>query len=240
MQNQTIIADKLAVIREDVNVLQDISFGISAGKITGLIGPSGSGKTTLMRSIIGAQKITSGHLQVFGLPAGDERLRSKIGYVSQAPSVYMDLTVLENLRYFAVIVGATSADITETLRSVDLTPQANQMVQSLSGGQLARVSLAVALLGGAELLVLDEPTVGLDPLLRLHLWQMFRDLARRGHTLLISSHVMDEAEQCTDLLLLREGKILSHGSRQALLHQTKSKTVQDAFLSLIGGSKYES
>lgn len=237
MQNQSIVAKDLTVVRDGERILEHVSFSIGAGKITGLIGPSGSGKTTLMRSIIGVQHITSGTLQVLGRPAGDSQLRNNIGYVSQSPAVYTDLTVFENMQYFAAIVGASKQDIAAVVKTVGLNDQMNQVVQSLSGGQLARVSLAVALLGKARLLVFDEPTVGLDPLLRRHLWQLFEDLANDGHTLLISSHVMDEAEQCADLLLLREGKIISHGAKHDLLASTKTQTVEEAFLALIEGSE---
>src|SRR5262249_28351500 len=143
--------------------------------------------------------------------------RARIGYVTQSPAIYADLTTRQNLHYFATILGCPKKEVERVLKLVDLEPQAEQVVSTLSGGQKARVSLAVALLGRAELLVLDEPTVGLDPLLRRHLWALFTDLAKQGASLLISSHVMDEAEWCPELLLLREGRVLSHGSKQALL-----------------------
>lgn len=233
MQNAAISADHLTVLRENVPTLRDVSFKIAAGKITGLIGPSGSGKTTLMRVIIGAQQITSGDVEVLGRPAGSKELRKTIGYVTQQPAVYGDLTVLQNLRYFAAIIGASKQDVHQAMEQVDLLPQAKQLASTLSGGQLARVSLAVAMLGKAELLVLDEPTVGLDPVLRRDLWALFKNLADEGRTLLISSHVMDEAEQCTDLLLLRDGQVLSHGPKQDLLKRMHTKGVEEAFLKLI-------
>jgi ABC-2 type transport system ATP-binding protein len=233
MREAAIAATDLTIIREGVMALDQVSCEISRGGITGLIGPSGSGKTTLMRAIIGAQEITSGVLSVLGLPAGDARLRATIGYVSQAPSIYDDLTVRQNLEYFAVIVQAPSQKIYDVLDMVDLAPQAGRLVRTLSGGQRARVSLAIALLGDAELLILDEPTVGLDPLLRKHLWELFHRLADEGRSLLISSHVMDEAEECPRLLLLREGKVLKHDTKQSLLAATHTRNVHDAFLRLI-------
>lgn len=235
MQNAVIVADKLKVNRGGVDALNSVSFSIEPGKITGLIGPSGSGKTTLMRVIVGAQIITSGNVRVLGEPAGSKATRSRIAYMPQIPAVYDDLTVTQNLEYFAVILGVNKQEVDVVLKQVDLTKQADQIVGTLSGGQMARVSLAIALLSKAELLVLDEPTVGLDPVLREHLWGLFHELAIEGRSLLISSHVMDEAEKCADILLLRDGKVLSHGPKQNLLKTTKKSTVEAAFLSLAKG-----
>lgn len=240
MHNIAVAAENLTVIRQGVHALDSATFNIAAGKITGLIGPSGSGKTTLMRCIIGAQAITGGSLTVLGLPAGAEVLRYQIGYVSQSPAVYADLTVLQNLEYFASIIGTDSKAIERVLEEVDLAAQRKQITATLSGGQLARVSLAVALLSNAPLLILDEPTVGLDPVLRRDLWKLFSSLSAQGRTLLISSHVMDEAEQCPDILLLREGKVLSHSSKQDLLQKTKASSVEAAFLELVDRSGHAS
>ncbi|HSW98474.1 MAG TPA: ABC transporter ATP-binding protein [Candidatus Saccharimonadales bacterium] len=228
-------AQKVSVVRGQVQALQNVSFAITPGKITGLIGPSGSGKTTLMRCIVGAQRLTSGALTVLGLPAGSKQLRPRIGYVTQTPAVYHDLTALQNLQYFARILGAPKTDPERVLRETDMLKQASQLVGAMSGGQLARVSLAVALLGAPELLILDEPTVGLDPVLREKLWKLFAGVAAEGRTLIISSHVMDEAERCPEILLLRDGKVLSHGTKQELLHKTATHRVEDAFLKLAGG-----
>jgi ABC-2 type transport system ATP-binding protein len=237
MHNGVIVADHLTVIRGGLTVLDDINVVITPGKITGLIGPSGSGKTTLMRAIVGAQEITKGTLRIMGLPAGSKGLRTEIGYVTQSPAVYDDLTTKQNLRYFATILGLNDAAADKAIHAVDLQAQTNQMVGSMSGGQRARVSLAIALLGEPELLILDEPTVGLDPVLRRSLWKLFAELASAGHSLLISSHVMDEAEQCPELLLLREAKVLSHSTKQELLRNSNTKTVEDAFLALAGGGE---
>jgi ABC-2 type transport system ATP-binding protein len=232
-----VTASKVRVVRGGVRALSGVSFALSPGKITGLIGPSGSGKTTLMRCIVGAQRLTGGSLEVLGQPAGSKQLRSRIGYVTQAPAVYDDLTTTQNLHYFARILGVPKDDVGRVLKEVDMTKQAGQVVGAMSGGQRARVSLAVALLGNPELLVLDEPTVGLDPVLREKLWQLFAAVAAQGRTLIISSHVMDEAERCPELLLLRDGKVLSHGTKQELLRSTGTRDVQAAFLQLAGGER---
>ncbi len=231
----TITASHVRVQKGQAAILQDLSFEIAGAALTGLIGPSGSGKTTLMRAIVGAQKITSGSLVVDNLAAGSVRLRSRIGYVTQSPAVYEDLTVRQNLEYFAAAMNAKKSAVDRVLEEVDLQPQTRQLVGSLSGGERARVSLAIALLGDAPILVLDEPTVGLDPVLRRNLWDLFRSLTEQGRTLLVSSHVMDEAERCEDVLLLRAGRVLYKDSRQQLLKQTGDTSVEAAFLRLVEG-----
>lgn len=237
MQEASIHASKLGVIKEDLQVLEDLSFVIRKGTLTGLIGPSGSGKTTLMRSIVGVQKITAGSLEVLGEPAGSAVLRKRIGYVTQNVAIYDDLTIEQNLRYFARLVGAKRTQVTEIIEQIQLTEQRKRLARNLSGGQRARLSLAVALLGDPDLLVLDEPTVGLDPLLRQELWKLFASLAKKGKTLLISSHVMDEAERCDALLLLRDGKLLWNGPRQQLLERTRETSVEGAFISMVKQGK---
>ncbi|MFJ9010566.1 ABC transporter ATP-binding protein [Streptomyces canus] len=234
-------ADGLTVVRGPRTVLRGLAFDVPRGQITGLLGPSGCGKSTLMRSIVGTQAKVTGTLDVLGRPAGHPTLRTRIGYVTQAPSVYDDLTVRQNLDYFAAILAPGRAaadrrhcDVTRAITDVDLTTHADSLAGNLSGGQRSRVSLAVALLGTPELLVLDEPTVGLDPVLRRDLWNLFHDIAaRRGATLLISSHVMDEAERCHRLLLMREGEILADDTPEALRTRTHSDTVEEAFLHLV-------
>ncbi|MFC8096796.1 ABC transporter ATP-binding protein [Streptomyces sp. NPDC057301] len=234
-------AEALNVVRGTRQVLRDLDFTVPRGQITGLLGPSGCGKTTLMRAIVGTQAKVTGTLDVLGSPAGRPTLRTRIGYVTQAPSVYDDLTVRQNLTYFAAILdpGRASADrrhenVTRAIADVDLTSHADSLAGNLSGGQRSRVSLAVALLGTPELLVLDEPTVGLDPVLRRDLWSLFHDIAASRHaTLLISSHVMDEAERCHRLLLMREGQILADDTPDALRTRTHSETVEAAFLHLV-------
>jgi ABC-2 type transport system ATP-binding protein len=226
----------LRVIRSGLTVLSDVSFALQTGSVTGLLGPSGCGKTTLIRSIVGVQIVAGGTVTVLGEPAGSAPIRRRVGYVTQAPSVYADLTVRQNLKYFAAVVGAAKSRIDEVLEDVDLTDRADQLVARLSGGQRARVSLATALLGQPELLVLDEPTVGLDPVLRHDLWQLFHKLAADGTTLLISSHVMDEAAQCDRLLLMREGHLLADTTPNELRAQTQVTDLAEAFLRLVQGS----
>jgi ABC-2 type transport system ATP-binding protein len=223
----------LHVVRGGRTVLQDISFTVPRGSLTGLLGPSGGGKSTLIRSIVGVQVTAGGEVAVLGHPAGSPQLRDKVAYVTQAPSVYSDLTVAENLRYFAAVLGAAPADIDRVLHEVDLADRADALTGQLSGGQKARVSLATALLGSPEVLVLDEPTVGLDPVLRRDLWSLFNRLADSGRTLLVSSHVMDEAQRCQRLLLLREGRLLADETPADLLARTAADDVETAFLSLI-------
>jgi ABC-2 type transport system ATP-binding protein len=214
-------------------VLPEISLDVAAGTVTGLLGPSGSGKTTLMRAVVGVQIVESGQVDVLGEPAGSTELRRRVGYVTQAPSVYADLSVQENLRYFARVLGAPDGAAGEAAESVGLSGQAGQVVSTLSGGEQARASLAAALVGSPELLVLDEPTVGLDPVLRRDLWELFHRLAAQGTTLLVSSHVMDEADRCDELILLREGRVLATGTPAAIRERTGADGLDEAFLRLI-------
>jgi len=227
----------LRVIRGDRTVLDDLTFTVSAGTVTGLLGPSGCGKSTLMRSIVGVQVVAGGSVEVLGHPAGDKALRRSVGYVTQAPSVYADLTVRENLRYFAAVLGAPASDVDRVVEEVGLSDHVDAVTGRLSGGQEARVSLAAALLGTPQVLVLDEPTVGLDPVLRRDLWALFGRLADNGATLLVSSHVMDEATRCGRLLLMRDGRILADDSPDALLERTAAPDIETAFLDLVAQSE---
>jgi ABC-2 type transport system ATP-binding protein len=233
MSAAAIVVDHLNVRRGGRLVLENISLTVGPGRVTGLLGPSGSGKTTLIRSIVGVQIVESGDVTVLGERAGSRILRPRLGYVTQSPAVYADLTVRENLRYFARVLGAGAARVDETLAVVDLGREAGQLTASLSGGQLARVSLATALLNDPDVLVLDEPTVGLDPVLRHDLWRTFHGLAARGKTLLVSSHVMDEASRCDDLLLLREAKLLAALTPGELRSRTCETDLEQAFLRLV-------
>ena len=227
--------DRLRIVRGGTVVLSELSCDIAPGTVTGLLGPSGSGKSTLIRAIVGVQRVASGSVEVLGLPAGAKELRARVGYMTQAPSVYGDLTVRENLRFFARVLGIGLDAVDRAIGEVDLQEEADRVVMRLSGGQRARVSLAAALLGRPDALVLDEPTVGLDPVLRRDLWELFHELARRGTTLLVSSHVMDEADRCDSLLLIREGRLLAQSTPDELRALTGAQELDDAFLRLIEG-----
>jgi len=229
----SIVVEKLRIRRGGVIVLDDLALSVASGRVTGLLGPSGSGKTTLMRAIVGVQIVESGTITVLGEPAGTPPLRWKVGYMTQNPAVYGDLTVRENLRYFARILDAAQGSVEEVLETVDMTSFGDRVVNRLSGGQRARVSLATALIGSPQLLVLDEPTVGLDPVLRRDLWKAFNELAAQGKTLLVSSHVMDEADHCHDLLLLREGTLVATGTPASVREQSGRQDLDEAFLALI-------
>ena len=231
-RDHSIQARDLEVVRGGNRVLDAITLGIRPGIVTGLLGPSGSGKTTLMRAIVGVQIVAGGEVTVLGRPAGDPALRHRLGYVTQAPSVYADLSVRDNLEYFARVLGAPLARVDETVAAVGLSGHAEQVVRTLSGGERSRASLAVALLNDPEILVLDEPTVGLDPVLRGDLWRQFHGLADRGKTVLVSTHVMDEAERCDELVLIREGRIVADGPPRDLLARTGAENLEAAFLAL--------
>ncbi|GAA4605929.1 ABC transporter ATP-binding protein [Actinoallomurus liliacearum] len=233
MMNSVIEARDLRVVRGGRPVLHDLTFDVPRGSVVGLLGPSGCGKTTLMRAVVGVQIVQGGTVTVLGRPAGHRELRHRVGYATQRPAVYADLTVRENLRYFAAVLGAPKGDVDRVTDEVGLGGARDQLVAALSGGQLNRVSLAVALLGRPELLVLDEPTVGLDPVLRGELWELFHELAGRGTTLLVSSHVMDEAARCERLLLMREGRIIADDTPGALRDQTGTGDLEQAFLKII-------
>jgi ABC-2 type transport system ATP-binding protein len=223
----------LVVDRGKQEVLHGITASIGRGSVTGLLGPSGSGKTTLMRAVVGVQIVRSGRVSVLGQPAGSAVLRSRIGYMTQDPSVYADLTVRENTRYFASLYGLGAAETEQTIRDVGLADQADQLVSTLSGGQHSRASLACALVSRPGVLVLDEPTVGQDPVLRDELWQRFRALAASGCTLLVSSHVMDEANRCDRLLLIREGAIIADKTPDEVKAEAGTDDLDAAFLTLI-------
>jgi ABC-2 type transport system ATP-binding protein len=228
-----IAVSDLTVTRGGRRALSRLSLVIRTGSVTGLLGPSGCGKSTLLRSIVGVQIVESGAVMVLGEPAGSAPLRRQVGYVTQAPSVYTDLSILENLRFFASVVGADATRIADVVETVGLGGLEESIVGALSGGQRSRVSLATALLGRPAVLVLDEPTVGLDPVLRAELWATFHQLASEGTTLLISSHVMEEAAECDEILLMREGALLRQTTPDGLRSETGENDLSRAFLAII-------
>jgi ABC-2 type transport system ATP-binding protein len=223
----------LRVVRGGLEVLHGIDLDVTSGAVTGLLGPSGCGKTTLLRSMVGVQRTAAGSVKVLGRDAGSPELRRRVAYVTQAPSVYADLTIAENLSYFAAILHAPRGAIDEVVQAVGLGGREGQLVGQLSGGQRARVSLASALLGSPEVLILDEPTVGLDPLLREELWALFHRLAGDGATVLVSSHVMDEAARCDQLVLMREGSLIANDPPDELLRRTRTQDLSAAFVELV-------
>ena len=229
-------ARDVSVVRGGRRVLEDVAVEVPRGSVVGLMGPSGSGKSTFMRAVVGVQAGVTGTLTVLGEPAGSQGLRHRVGYVTQAPSVYDDLSVAANVAYFARIAGAPPGAAGDAVRTVGLADRAGARVRDLSGGQRSRVSLASALVGRPELLVLDEPTVGLDPVLRRDLWGLFRELAEGGTTLLVSSHVMDEATRCERLVLLRDGRVLADTTPARLLGDTGAPDPEAAFLALVTGA----
>jgi ABC-2 type transport system ATP-binding protein len=233
METTAIEVKDLVVNRGKREVLHRLSCSVPAGSVTGLLGPSGSGKTTLMRAIVGVQIVKSGTVTVLGKPAGSASLRHEIGYLTQSPSVYPDLTVRENARYFASLYGLDSSAADSAIRDVGLADAATQLVGDLSGGQHARASLACAIVSRPKILVLDEPTVGQDPVLRDELWHHFRDLAAAGATLLVSSHVMDEANRCDRLMLIREGRLIADDPPAAVKRRAGTDDLDQAFLNLI-------
>lgn len=232
MMNNVIEVRDLHVVRGGREVIPGLSLDVGPG-VTGLLGPSGCGKSTLLRSVVGVQRVRSGTVTVLGTPAGDPSLRDRVGYVTQDASVYDDLTVLENLRFFARVLGVGTAGLDDVVEAVDLADHRDRLVGRLSGGQRSRANLAVALLGEPDVLVLDEPTVGLDPVLRRDLWALFHRLADAGTAVLVSSHVMDEADRCGRLLLMREGEVLADGTPEEIKQRSGSVDIEAAFLQIV-------
>jgi ABC-type multidrug transport system ATPase subunit len=233
MLSSVVSVSDLRVDRGGREVLHGLTFEVPRGAVVGLLGPSGCGKTTLMRAIVGVQVVRGGTVTVLGRPAGSPGLRRFVGYATQKPAIYTDLTVAENMRYFASVLGAPHGDADRVIDEVGLGGNRHQVAATLSGGELSRASLAAALLGSPELLVLDEPTVGLDPVLRQELWELFHELVERGVTLIVSSHVMDEAGRCERLVLMRDGDVLADDTPAGLRAATGTDDLETAFLRLI-------
>lgn len=237
MHNAIEINSLSVILGGKFKALDDITLAVKAGSIMGFIGPSGAGKTTLIKSIVGRLKVRQGSVRVLGSAAGSPVLRRHVSYMSQELSVYTDLNVVDNLTYFGRMKcldkNTLKAAVHQALELVDLTDKSTSYVSQLSGGQKQRVSLAVALLGNPELLIMDEPTVGLDPSLRENLWELFHKLSSQGTTLVISSHSMDEATRCDELVLISEGKIIANDTPKKVMSSTLTDNMEQAFLKLV-------
>lgn len=219
---------------QSIRAVDGLDLHVRVGEIYGLLGPNGSGKTTLIRLITGLLRASAGRVQVLGKEMPDKQVLAQIGYMTQASALYEDLTVRENVAFFAAMCGADirgKGRVEEVLALVDLGERAGSLVRTLSGGMKQRTSLACALVHAPRLLLLDEPTVGVDPQQRAVFWAYFRRLAAQGVTLVVSSHVMDEAERCDRLGFLRQGRLLAEGSASDLRRQTGAETLEEAFLS---------
>jgi ABC-2 type transport system ATP-binding protein len=218
-----------------LEAVKDLTLEINEGEIFGLLGPNGSGKTTLMRMLVGLVKPTSGSATVLGHASAEKEHLSQLGYMTQAGALYGDLTVRENIEFFAGMCGgANKQRIADVLALVDLTDRANTPITALSGGLKQRASLACALVHKPRLLILDEPTVGIDPLLRAAFWRNFREMAAAGTTVIVSSHTMDEAAKCDRLAFMRNGVLLAVGSPQQIMEGARASTLEEAFLSYAG------
>ena len=226
-------ATDISVEKSNKKLLDSVSIKIDRSRIVGLVGPSGSGKTTLIRTLVGSQQITKGTITTLGLAPGSKEVRSRIGYMAQKSAFYSDITVSENLHYFASILGVSRNRVLEILELTALTRHSNSLANSLSGGESSRLSLAIALLGNPDILFLDEPTVGLDPILRIELWKLFLELRQQGKLIVISSHIMEEAERCDEVLLLREGQLLFFGEPTELKRKTGCKDIESSFIALV-------
>jgi len=233
-----IVAEGVSRIFGPLRAIDRLSVVIPRGVIYGLLGPSGSGKTTFLRMVVGALRPSEGRLLIFGTPMPDRKIAARIGYMPQSPALYPDLTLRENLAFFGAVYRVPRQQleqrIDELATDLDLLAWLDHPLYRFSTGMLQRASLAIALLHEPDLLVLDEPTIGLDPLLRRVLWQRFRTLASAGTTLLISTHSMDEAERCDLLGFLRDGRLLASDTPAALRAATGQESLEDAFLVLAG------
>ena len=219
-----------------LRALDGVTLRVREGEIYGLLGPNGAGKTTLIRTIVGLVAQDAGTVTVLGHRMPDLDVLSQVGYMTQQAALYPDLTVEENLRFFAAISGADS-NVTEALKTVELEQRRNSVVATLSGGMRQRCSLACALVHHPRLLLLDEPTVGVDPQLRVQFWEDFRRMAAAGTTIIVSSHVMDEAERCQRLGLIQYGKLLAEGSPSEVRAAAGVSNLEEAFLKLAGSAR---
>jgi ABC-2 type transport system ATP-binding protein len=219
-----------------IRAVDDVTFDLPPGRIYGLLGPNGSGKTTLIRLLTGMARPTAGTAEVLGTRMPSREALARIGYMTQADGIYPTLTAGENARFFAAAYGVRDrASVLDALRLVDLADRLDTVAGTLSGGQRRRLSLACALVHRPPMLFLDEPTVGIDPLLRAEFWAHFRDLAGGGATIVVSSHVMDEADRCDELLFIRSGKVIARGTGAEVRQRAGTHDLEEAFLRL-GGS----
>jgi len=232
-QDDAVVVDGAVKSFGDIRALDGVSLRVSKGEVYGLLGPNGSGKTTLIRMLVGLLVPDRGSIRVLGHAMPDLAVLGRIGYMTQAAALYPDLSVEENLRFFAAISGAEGA-VDDALDFVDLAPRRKSVVSQLSGGMRTRASLACALVHRPQLLLLDEPTVGVDPQLRQQMWDRFRQMAADGTTIVVSSHVMDEAERCDRLGLILFGRLLAEGTSQQLQQRAGVDRLEDAFLKLAG------
>jgi ABC-2 type transport system ATP-binding protein len=239
----TVPAVRAADLRKAFGTLRavdGVSFDLEPGRIFGLLGPNGSGKTTLIRLLVGMARATSGRAEVLGTPMPSRANLRRIGYMTQSDGIYPALTVGENARFFAAVYGESSGETSmEALRLVDLADRTDAIAGTLSGGQRRRLSLACALVHHPPILFLDEPTVGIDPLLRVQFWAHFRSLAANGATIIVSSHVMDEADRCDELLFMRAGRVIARGTGAALRREAGTDDLEQAFLHFAGATEAE-
>ena len=217
----------------EIVAVDNLDLDLDAGRIYGLLGPNGSGKTTLIRLMTGLAKPTSGEVRVLGVRMPDREVLGRLGYMTQADGIYLELSVWENVRFFGALDGTYDRQsLEDALNVVDLLDRRDTPVLELSGGMRRRLSLACALVHKPKLLFLDEPTVGIDPQLRVQFWEYFHELAAAGATLVVSSHVMDEADRCDELLLMLHGRLIARGSGAEIRQRSGSADIEQAFLRL--------
>ncbi|MCM3626371.1 ABC transporter ATP-binding protein [Paenibacillus glycanilyticus] len=220
-------------------VLSDISLTVPRGELFGLLGPSGSGKTTLIKLITGIDRADGGKVELFGQPMPQLKMLQAFGYMAQADALYQELTGKENMAFYGSLYGLTGKALASRIQScaalVNLNDHLDKSVNAYSGGMKRRLSLAIALLHEPQLLVLDEPTVGIDPVLRKAIWNELRDLTQTGVTIIVTTHVMDEAEKCDRLGLIRDGKLIAVDTPRAIIEQAGVHTIEEAFIALGSG-----
>ena len=215
-------------------VLKNIRLDIQEGEIFGLLGPSGAGKTTLVKQLVGLDLPSSGEIYLFQEKMPSLKLIERVGYMAQSDALYGELSAKENLQFFASLYGLKGKKqkqrINEVMEIVQLTDHLTKLVSNYSGGMKRRLSLAISLLHKPKLLILDEPTVGIDPVLRKSIWKTFHNLKKNGTTIIVTTHVMDEADKCDRLGLMRDGSLIAVGTPKELKEQTNSETIEEAFL----------